>query len=373
MLRVPRKLACSLFTLVGCAVGLFGWLRVGSDAPPLGSRRITGPPASAVNDPARTVYLGQGCFWHTQYDFVRIERDPAGPFGGRADAQVTALTGYAGGRFAGPAGAVCYHGNPSTDYSRLGHSEAVAVVLDDDEDDESGNSGGPGGGPGGGAAAANGTSSRRGAQFVALLEHYFQDGFVGAANTRQDPQDRGAQYRNIVGLPGGSGGGGGALYAALQAAAAARGMPLLQGAGGLAGDTADEGVVYVYDSAAFPFYRGEEVHQFHRNSVLGRAVPASYTGALKAVQAGAGRLGDPPGCAGGAVGAAAGRLLLPAFGLGLLASVVLFGQAVCAVWERRGEHAAGAQGIELPQPGAAAGADADASALAVKTSVVTVV
>ena len=373
MLRVPRKLACSLFTLVGCAVGLFGWLRVGSDAPPLGSRRITGPPASAVNDPARTVYLGQGCFWHTQYDFVRIERDPAGPFGGRADAQVTALTGYAGGRFAGPAGAVCYHGNPSTDYSRLGHSEAVAVMLDDDDDDESGNSGGPGGGPGGGAAAANGTSSRRGAQFAALLEHYFQDGFVGAANTRQDPQDRGAQYRNIVGLPGGSGGGGGALYVALQAAAAARGMPLLQGAGGLAGDTADEGVVYVYDSAAFPFYRGEEVHQFHRNSVLGRAVPASYTGALKAVQAGAGRLGDPPGCAGGAVGAAAGRLLLPAFGLGLLASVVLFGQAVCAVWERRGEHAAGAQGIELPQPGAAAGADADASALAVKTSVVTVV
>ena len=33
------------------------------------------------------------------------------------------------------------------------------------------------------------------------------------------------------------------------------------GLGGTAGDTADERVVYVYDSDAFPFFRAEAYHQ----------------------------------------------------------------------------------------------------------------
>lgn len=89
---------------------------------------------------------GNGCFWHTQYDFVVLEQHPAGPFR-RNDTEVTSLVGYAGGRlnlrlaefgipmcwrlvvlaerrllpgFQSPSGAVCYHGWPGTDYSRLG-------------------------------------------------------------------------------------------------------------------------------------------------------------------------------------------------------------------------------------------------------------
>ena len=338
------KLATSLATLVGCTVGLLFWMRVDGNGPPLGSHRIIAPPTTAINDPAHTVWLGQGCFWHTQYDFVQIEQDAAGPFGGRSDEQVTALVGYAGGRFAGPGGAVCYHGNPSTDYSLLGHSEAVAVELD----------------------ATNATL--RVAQFTALLEHFYGDGFVGEENARQDPQDQGAQYRSVVGLPGGSSGtegeDGGAMHAALRTAAAKRGMPLLQGRGGLAGDTIDEGVVYVYDSDAFPFFRGEELHQFHRNSVLRRAVPHSYTNVLKDKQAALGRLGNP-GCAGGEAASALGMLLLPAFVLGLLVSAVCFGQAVCAQCDARGKQTASAQGIEL-QLGAGRAAGVGASALAAK-------
>ena len=60
------------------------------------------------------------------------------------------------------------------------------------------------------------------------------------------------------------------------------------------GDTIDEGTIYVYDTADFPFYRGEQYHQFHANTVLRRAVPASYTGALKAAQIRAHKI-DPTG------------------------------------------------------------------------------
>jgi len=41
-------------------------------------------------------------------------------------------------------------------------------------------------------------------------------------------------------------------------------------------DTIDQGVVYVYCSIAFPFYRGEQYHMFHRNVVLHREVPDEY-------------------------------------------------------------------------------------------------
>ena len=51
-------------------------------------------------------------------------------------------------------------------------------------------------------------------------------------------------------------------------------MPLLDGGGS---DTKDEGVVYIYNSTAFPFYRAEQYHQYHRNSVIGRALPSAYT------------------------------------------------------------------------------------------------
>ena len=35
-------------------------------------------------------------------------------------------------------------------------------------------------------------------------------------------------------------------------------------------DKEGEYIVYVYDSLAFPFFRGEAHHQFHTNDVIGR-------------------------------------------------------------------------------------------------------
>lgn len=64
------------------------------------------------------VYFGNGCFWHTQYDFFLVERSNLAPFG-RSLGDVTGRVGYGGGVGSGPNGQVCYvHGqgaeaNPS--------------------------------------------------------------------------------------------------------------------------------------------------------------------------------------------------------------------------------------------------------------------
>mmetsp|Transcript_5570 Transcript_5570/g.8933 ORF Transcript_5570/g.8933 Transcript_5570/m.8933 type:complete len:241 (-) Transcript_5570:82-804(-) len=125
---------------------------------------------------------------------------------------------------------------------------------------------------------------------------FFEHGFTtvdDGKRQRLDPQDMGAEYRNVIGLPGGMDN---AELWPIFVAANVHGMPLIRGSGANSGDTQDEFVVYVYDSLQYPFFRGEASHQFHRNSVLGRPVPASYTGELKRVQADVGRLDSDLGC-----------------------------------------------------------------------------
>ena len=95
------------------------------------------------------------------------------------------------------------------------------------------------------------------------------------------PGDTGQDYRNVIGIPGGSSG---ALYSNIQKNNV-HGMELIDGMGGTNGDTQDNYVVYVYDSLAFPFFRAETFHQFHTNDVLNRPVPTSYTVQLKQVKA----------------------------------------------------------------------------------------
>mmetsp|Transcript_23332 Transcript_23332/g.53779 ORF Transcript_23332/g.53779 Transcript_23332/m.53779 type:complete len:393 (-) Transcript_23332:139-1317(-) len=258
------------FTVAGC-IGLL-WCFM---SPPLFSVLIEDAPDHAVNDPTRSVYFGQGCFWHTQYDMVVIEQDAAKPFGGRLDDKVTSLVGYAGGQYESPSGTACYHGFPATDYGRLGHSEAVSVELD------------------------NVTGPVAQAQFQALAKFYFDHGFntvSGGKRERQDPQDQGTEYRNVIGFPGGLNNV--ELWPIIQAANTYN-MPLLQGKGSNDGDDQDEYVVYIYDSLEFPFYRAEASHQFHTNDVVGRPVPESYTRTLKNMQETLKRLGgegcmDPP-------------------------------------------------------------------------------
>lgn len=82
------------------------------------------PPALA--EETESVYMGVGCFWHIQHEFVVAERE----FLGRSDAQLTSKTGYAGGTSVGQQGKVCYHNMQSVaDYGKLGHSEVVGMEL----------------------------------------------------------------------------------------------------------------------------------------------------------------------------------------------------------------------------------------------------
>ena len=131
-MKAHRRLILATVACAGALFGLFGWLRViPSDGAPPGARIITQAPAWAANDPRASVYLGQGCFWHTQFDFVQIERDSGGPFARTAHADVTALVGYAGGLFTSADGLVCYHGGPpGSEYGDNGHAEVVQVQLD---------------------------------------------------------------------------------------------------------------------------------------------------------------------------------------------------------------------------------------------------
>jgi len=196
----------------------------------------------------QAVYFGDGCFWHTQYDLYLAERAP--PFN-RGVGNITARVGYAGGFGTGQNGQVCYHGGPAgTMYGDLHYAEAAQVTLDADA-----------------ATAA--------LQFEALARKYFTESFqlINGRWYRLDPGDSGADYRNVIGVPGGVRG----LFYPSIVRNNVHNMTLLEGGvHGDGGDSTDNGVVYIYDSHVFPFYRGEQYHQYHPNVVLGRSVPQEY-------------------------------------------------------------------------------------------------
>lgn len=72
------------------------------------------------------IYFGNGCFWHSQYEFVKAEREILG----RSDMELTTRTGYAGGTSTDKEGRVCYHNlQRVADYGRLGHGEVVGLKV----------------------------------------------------------------------------------------------------------------------------------------------------------------------------------------------------------------------------------------------------
>mmetsp|Transcript_7166 Transcript_7166/g.9688 ORF Transcript_7166/g.9688 Transcript_7166/m.9688 type:complete len:153 (+) Transcript_7166:692-1150(+) len=71
--------------------------------------------------------------------------------------------------------------------------------------------------------------------------------------------DRGGEYRYLLGLPGGTKH---PMYAQVEEAATAKNFQLEVGKGN-EGDTIGRRIVYVYDTATFPFYQAEVYHQFH--------------------------------------------------------------------------------------------------------------
>ena len=247
-----KRAALTLFALAAVLV-LF---RIGSADGPVGHAvgHAARPPNSDV------AYFGCGCFWHVQHDVVtRVEE---GALGRMADRELSAFTGYAGGLRASNDGKVCYHsgalfGNAdNADYGALGHAEVVSLALD----------------------VSNATLAARVAQI------FFDSTCVGGV--RRDLQDVGAEYRSLIGLPGGL-----ASPAArpFQAAAARRGISLQAGEGA---DPDKRGVVYVMDTARFPFYQAETFHQFHDD--MSEAYGGAYN-ALRVRYEASGAIG-PTGC-----------------------------------------------------------------------------
>jgi hypothetical protein len=71
--------------------------------------------------------------------------------------------------------------------------------------------------------------------------------------------DRGAEYRSLMGLPGGTNH---PAYSQIQSIATAAGFSLRPGAGNDP-DTLGKQIVWVHDTAQFPFYPAEVYHQYH--------------------------------------------------------------------------------------------------------------
>ena len=178
--------------------------------------------AETDSDGLIDVYFGCGCFWHVQHEFVEAEKNILG----RSDSQLTARAGYAGGNAGAKNDKVCYHNAAQvSDYGSLGHAEVVRLSIPESSFPD----------------------------FVAEYAKLFnKDGY------RPDQfQDRGPEYRNLVGIPGGVKS---PLAKQLVEASKANGDKL-DFARGKGDDSDARSLVFVMDTADFPFYVAEQYHQ----------------------------------------------------------------------------------------------------------------
>lgn len=202
--------------------------------------------ALADDDVATPCYFGVGCFWHIQHEFV--EQGEKGILG-RGPTQYTSAAGYAGGKSTDKEGRVCYHNFSNiADYGKLGHGEVVGMTIPQNKVGD-------------------------------FSELYFSL-YNPKTKDRVDPMDRGAEYRSLIGLPGGMKH---ASYPSVASAAEKAGYTLLEGRGNDP-DTLGKQVVYVYDSTKFPFYQAEVYHQYHndfQSPAYGKAYNNLVEGALE--------------------------------------------------------------------------------------------
>jgi len=228
---MPSSLRSSLLFLSFLGISVWSWSTSPtrrqwlqqSVAAIAGAGLSTVSPAFADDVTMEEVYFGVGCFWHIQHEFVQAERDLLQ----RGDAQLTSRTGYAGGKDNKP---ICYHNLAGIgDYGRLGHGEVVGMSLPSDK-------------------------------IVDFSKVYFSL-FDPRTKDRVDPQDRGLEYRSLLGLPGGTQH---SSYPQIQQAAKEAGFTLKEGKGSDP-DTLRSQTVWVYDTRQFPFYQAEVYHQFHND------------------------------------------------------------------------------------------------------------
>jgi len=193
--------------------------------------------AASGDDDLIDVYFGCGCFWHVQHEFVEAERNILG----RSDDEITARAGYAGGKAGAKDGKVCYHNLQGVaDYGKLGHAEVVSMRI---------------------------PASKFEDFAVEYCKLFDKDGF------RPDQGgDRGTEYRNLVGVPGGKSS---TFAASLVKASVATGDKLDFAVG--KGDDKDvPKVSFIMDTADFPSYVGEQYHQFHDGFKFDENYPNSY-------------------------------------------------------------------------------------------------
>jgi peptide methionine sulfoxide reductase MsrA len=182
------------------------------------------------------VYFGCGCFWHVQHELVEAERT----FLGRTDDQLTARAGYAGGKLGAKDGKVCYHnaGNVA-DYGKLGHAEVVSLQIPP-------------------------------SKFRVFATEYCK---LFTNGMRPDQAgDRGLEYRNLVAVKGGS-----KSPLALELVKASQDTgDELDFAVGKGSDNDIARLIWIMDTDAFPFFVGEQYHQFHDGFNFGENYPGSY-------------------------------------------------------------------------------------------------
>mmetsp|Transcript_41672 Transcript_41672/g.61171 ORF Transcript_41672/g.61171 Transcript_41672/m.61171 type:complete len:317 (+) Transcript_41672:48-998(+) len=189
------------------------------------------------------VYFGCGCFWHVQHEFVEAEKKILG----RTDEQLTARAGYAGGKAGALDGKVCYHNALNVaDYGKLGHAEVVSLRIPP-------------------------------SKFKDFAVEYFKL-FDKEGNRPDQFGDRGTEYRNVVGIPGGSK----SEFAKELIAASIATGDKLDFAIGKGDDRDSRKVSYVMDTATYPFFIGEQYHQFHDGFNLGENYPGKYNDLAKA-------------------------------------------------------------------------------------------
>jgi len=183
------------------------------------------------------VYFGCGCFWHVQHEFVEAEKKILG----RSDSTLTARAGYAGGNSGALNGKVCYHNALSiSDYGSLGHAEVVSLQI----------------------------PSSKFSDFVTEYCNLFSE-----QGYRPDQAgDRGLEYRNLVGIPGGVDG----AYSKLLVEASIKAGDKLNFARGKGNDSDQRALVWIMDTTKYPFYIAEQYHQFHDGFNFGENYPNSY-------------------------------------------------------------------------------------------------
>jgi peptide methionine sulfoxide reductase MsrA len=108
--------------------------------------------------------------------------------------------------------------------------------------------------------------------------------------------DRGLEYRNVVGLPGGTKS---PLAQAVVKASIANGDKL-DFANGKGDDPDARAVAFIMDTNTFPFYQAEPYHQFHDGFKFDENYPNSYNGLANALLK-QGRIVDL-GCPNGMIG-----------------------------------------------------------------------